>query len=239
MKTRVAIITGGSRGIGLAIASALLKDGASVVITGLKKSRLDQAVADLGRASEASRVHGVMTDVRNRSAIDALVVDTEKRFGRLDILVNNAGVGIFADVAAMSDDDWNRQIETNLTGVFYCTRAAIPAMRRAGGGWIVNNASLAARNYFPGGAAYCATKAGLIAFSEAVMQEARHDGIRVTVVMPGSVATEFNGREVTSADSWKLSPDDVAECVMDLLRHPARSLPSKIEIRPSRPGKTA
>ena len=239
MKTRVAIITGGSRGIGLAIASALLKDGASVVITGLKKSRLDQAVADLGRASEASRVHGVMTDVRNRSAIDALVVDTEKRFGRLDILVNNAGVGIFADVAAMSDDDWNRQIETNLTGVFYCTRAAIPAMRRAGGGWIVNIASLAGRNYFPGGAAYCATKAGLIAFSEAVMQEARHDGIRVTVVMPGSVATEFNGREVTSADSWKLSPDDVAECVMDLLRHPARSLPSKIEIRPSRPGKTA
>jgi short-subunit dehydrogenase len=110
-------------------------------------------------------------------------------------------------------------------------------MRRAGGGWIVNIASLAGRNYFAGGAAYCATKAGLVAFSEAVMQEVRHDGIRVTVVMPGSVATEFNGRAVSPADSWKLTPGDVAQCVMDLIRHPSRSLPSKVEIRPSRPAK--
>ena len=235
MKTRAAIVTGGSRGIGLAIAAALVKDGASVVVTGLKKAGLDQAVAELGKAGEASRVHGVVADVRDRAAVDALVADTERRFGRLDILVNNAGLGIFADVAAMTDEDWRRQIDTNLTGVFYCTRAAIPAMRRAGGGWIVNIASLAGRNYFAGGAAYCATKAGLVAFSEAVMQEVRHDGIRVTVVMPGSVATEFSGHTVSAADSWKLAPDDVAQCVMDLLRHPGRSLPSKIELRPSRP----
>lgn len=235
MKVRAAIVTGGSRGIGLAIAAALVKDGASVVVTGLKKAGLDQAVAELGKAGEASRVHGVVADVRDRAAVDALVADTERRFGRLDILVNNAGLGIFADVAAMTDEDWRRQIDTNLTGVFYCTRAAIPAMRRAGGGWIVNIASLAGRNYFAGGAAYCATKAGLVAFSEAVMQEVRHDGIRVTVVMPGSVATEFSGHTVSPADSWKLAPDDVAQCVMDLLRHPGRSLPSKIELRPSRP----
>jgi NAD(P)-dependent dehydrogenase (short-subunit alcohol dehydrogenase family) len=233
----VAIVTGGSRGIGLAIAAALLKDGEAVVITGLKRANLDAAVADLARAGDASRVHAVVADVRDRAAVDALVADTEKRFGRLDILVNNAGLGVFADVAAMTDEDWRRQIDTNLTGVFYCTRASIPAMRRAGGGWIVNIASLAGRNYFAGGAAYCATKAGLVAFSEAVMQEVRHDGIRVTVVMPGSVATEFSGHTVSAADSWKLAPDDVAQCVMDLIRHPGRSLPSKVELRPSRPAK--
>jgi NAD(P)-dependent dehydrogenase (short-subunit alcohol dehydrogenase family) len=233
----VAIVTGGSRGIGLAIAAALVKDGASVVVTGLKRSRLDEAVAELTRAGDASRVHGVVADVRDRAAVDALVADAEQRFGRLDVLVNNAGLGVFADVAVMTDEDWRRQIDTNLTGVFYCTRAAIPAMRRAGGGWIVNVASLAGRNYFAGGAAYCATKAGLVALSEAVMQEVRHDGIRVTVIMPGSVATEFNGRAVTPDDSWKLSPDDVAQCVIDLIRHPSRSLPSRVEIRPSRPAK--
>jgi NAD(P)-dependent dehydrogenase (short-subunit alcohol dehydrogenase family) len=237
VKATVAIVTGGSRGIGLAIAGALVADGGSVVVTGLEQSRLDEAVAQLGQAGDAGRVRGVVTDVRDRAAVDALIADTERRFGRLDVLVNNAGVGIFADVDKMSDDDWRRQIDTNLTGVFYCTRAAIPAMRRAGGGWIVNIASLAGRNYFAGGAAYCATKAGLVAFSEAVMQEVRHDNIRVTVVMPGSVATEFNGRAVSAADSWKLAPADVALCVMDLLRHPGRSLPSKVELRPSRPAK--
>lgn len=234
---RVAIVTGGSRGIGLAIAAALANDGASVVITGLNRSRLDEAVAELARAGDPARVQGVVADVRDRAAVDRLVADAEQRFGRLDILVNNAGLGVFADVAVMTDEDWRRQLDTNLTGVFYCTRAAIPAMRRAGGGWIVNIASLAGRNYFAGGAAYCATKAGLVAFSEAVMQEVRHDGIRVTVVMPGSVATEFNGRAVSPADSWKLTPGDVAQCVMDLIRHPSRSLPSKVEIRPSRPAK--
>ncbi len=234
-----AIVTGGSRGIGLAVAAALVKDGARVAITGLDRARLESATAELVRlAGDPARVHGAAVDVRERGAIEALFADVERRFGGLDTLVNNAGLGVFADVAAMTDADWHRQIDTNLTGVFYCTRAAIPAMRRAGGGWIINIASLAGRNYFAGGAAYCATKAGLVAFSEAVMQEVRHDGIRVSVIMPGSVATEFNGRAVSNADSWKLSPDDVAECVMDLLRHPGRSLPSKIEIRPSRPQRT-
>src|SRR6185295_6962841 len=168
---------------------------------------------------------------------DAVVAETVRRFGGLDLLVNNAGVGVFSDVASMTVDDWDRTIATNLSGVFYCTRAAIPAMKQSGGGWMLNIASLAGRNYFPRGAAYCASKAGLIAFSEAVMQEVRYDNIRVSVIMPGSVATEFGGMAPGEDDSWKLAPDDVAEVVMDLLRHPARSLPSKIEIRPAQPKK--
>ena len=142
---------------------------------------------------------------------------------------------MFADVAAMATADWTRVIDTNLTGVFHCTRAALPWLKRAGGGWIVNIASLAGRNYFPGGAAYCASKAGLVAFSEALMQEVRFDNIRVTVIMPGSVATEFSGSVSAEDTSWKLLPEDVASAVMGVLNHPGRSLPSKIEIRPSQP----
>jgi NAD(P)-dependent dehydrogenase (short-subunit alcohol dehydrogenase family) len=157
--------------------------------------------------------------------------------GGLDTLVNNAGVGVFSEVASMSDADWSRVIDTNLTGPFYCSRAAIPALRQAGGGWILSIASLAGRNYFPGGAAYCASKAALIAFSEVLMQEVRFDNIRVSVVMPGSVATGFSGRAVRAEDAWKLTGDDVAQVVMDLLHHPGRSLPSRVELRPSKPNK--
>jgi NAD(P)-dependent dehydrogenase (short-subunit alcohol dehydrogenase family) len=135
----------------------------------------------------------------------------------------------------MTIADWDRTIGTNLNGVFYCCRAAIPELRRRGGGWIVSISSLASKNAFAGGAAYCATKAGLNAFSEALMQEVRYDNIRVSCIMPGSVATGFGGRDV-GAD-WKLAPEDVAEVVIDLLEHPARSLPSRVELRPSRPRK--
>jgi 3-oxoacyl-[acyl-carrier protein] reductase len=231
-----AIVTGGSRGIGFAIAKAILAAKGQVMITGLDGDRLGRAVQMLGQAAgDPARVDGAAVDVRNRAGVEKLVGDAVRKFGGLDLLVNNAGVGAFADVATMSDDDWARVIDTNLTGVFLCTRAVIPAIKKSGGGWIVNIASLAGRNYFPGGAAYCASKAGLIAFSESVMQEVRYDNIRVTVVMPGSVATEFSGPTASSEDSWKLSPDDVAEVVMDLVRHPGRSLPSKVEIRPSKP----
>jgi NAD(P)-dependent dehydrogenase (short-subunit alcohol dehydrogenase family) len=231
---RRAIVTGGTRGIGRAIAKAILSDGGAVTITGMNPQRLDIAVRSLAaEVGDADRVAGVAVDVRDRAAVDHMVADAARRFGGLDVLVNNAGVGVFSEIASMTDEDWTRVVETNLSGPFYCTRAAIPALRSSGGGWIVNVASLAGRNYFPGGAAYCASKAALIAFSEVVMQEVRFDNIRVTVVMPGSVATEFSGPAMD--DSWKLSPDDVAQTVMDLLRHPARSLPSKVEIRPSQP----
>jgi NAD(P)-dependent dehydrogenase (short-subunit alcohol dehydrogenase family) len=231
-----AIVTGGSRGIGFAIAKAIVDAGGKVMITGLDAGRLGQAVQKLGEAGEA-RAEGAAVDVRDRAAVRKLVDETVRKFGGLDLLVNNAGVGAFADVASMTDEDWARVIDTNLTGVFFCTRAAIPALKKSGGGWIINIASLAGRNYFPGGAAYCASKAGLIAFSESVMQEVRYDNIRVSVIMPGSVATEFSGPSGSAEDSWKLSADDVAEAVMDLVRHPGRSLPSKVEIRPSKPRK--
>ena len=234
-----AIVTGGSRGIGFAIARAILRGGGRVMITGRDDQRLNDAVLSLGKlVRDASRVAGTVVDVRDRGGIERLVDDTARRFGGIDTLVNNAGVGVFADVAKMTDDEWADVIDTNLTGVFYCSRAAIPELRKAGGAWIINIASLAGRNYFPRGAAYCASKAGLIAFSEALMQEVRYDDIRVTVIMPGSVATEFSGpSDPDGEDAWKLSSEDVAECVMDLLRHPPRSLPSRVEIRPSKPKK--
>jgi len=233
-----AIVTGGTKGIGLAIAKAVIAAGGSAMITGRSQAGVDQAVRALSAgARDKASVAGAAVDVRDRAGIDALVADTVRRFGGLDLLVNNAGVGAFADVATMTDESWSEIIDTNLTGVFYCTRAAIPAMKQSGGGWIVNIASLAARNYFPAGAAYCASKAGLVAFSESLMQEVRFDNIRVSVIMPGSVATEFNGGKPTPDDDWKLAADDVAEVVVDLLRHPKRSLPSKIEIRPAQPKK--
>ena len=232
-----AIVTGGSRGIGRAIAAAIVRDGGRVMISGTQQSHIDETVRALGAAAgDPSRVAGLLADVRDRKAVDALVAKTAERFGGFDVLVNNAGVGAFSEVGAMSDADWSRVIDTNLTGAFLCARASIPHLKKAGG-WIVNIASLAGINYFPGGAAYCASKAGLIAFSESLMQEVRHDNIRVTVVMPGSVATEFNGASPGPRDDWKLSADDVALAVMELLKHPARSLPSKIEIRPSKPPK--
>jgi NAD(P)-dependent dehydrogenase (short-subunit alcohol dehydrogenase family) len=231
-------VTGGTRGIGLAIARAIVAGGGYVMITGRSLATVDSVVRSLGDlARDPSRVSGAAVDARDPAGADALVTETVRRFGGLDVLVNNAGIGVFADVESMSNDDWDRSIATNLSGVFYCTRAAIPAMKQSGGGWILNIASLAGRNYFPRGAAYCASKAGLIAFSESLMQEVRYDNIRVSVIMPGSVATEFSGAAPGDDDAWKLAPDDIAEVVVDLLRHPARSLPSKIEIRPAQPKK--
>ena len=231
---RTAIVTGGSRGIGLAIAQAILNDGGRVMITARDQAGLDRATTTLRAHAAADRVSGSIADVRRRVDCDALVERTVKQFGAFDTLINNAGLGIFKDVALMTDDEWHQVIETNLTGVFYCTRAAIPRLKGTGGGWIINIASLAGRNYFATAAAYCASKAGLVAFTEAVMQEVRFDNIRVSCIMPGSVATEFDGHAPTDADAWKLSPDDVAQVVMDVLRHPGRSLPSKIEIRPAK-----
>jgi 3-oxoacyl-[acyl-carrier protein] reductase len=232
-----ALVTGGTRGIGLAIARAILASHGRVMITGRDEAAVDAAVRllDPGAPRELPRALGRAADVRDRAAMDRVVAETVERFGSLNVLVNNAGVGVFTEVASMTDDDWARVIDTNLTGVFYCTRAGIPAIKKAGGGWIINIASLAGRHYFPNGAAYCASKAGLVAFTESLMQEVRFDDIRVTCVMPGSVATEFDGHTgPNEAASWKLTADDVAAVVMDLLRHPARSLPSKIELRPAK-----
>lgn len=233
----IAVVTGGSKGIGFAIARALRALGMDVVISARHENELAEAVRSLGGAAH---VHGVRSDVRSAADAKRLVADTVSRFGGIDVLVNNAGVGRFANVADMSDDEWQQIIETNLSGVFHCCRAAIPELRRRGGGFIVNISSLAGKNSFAGASAYCASKAGLNAFSEALMQEVRYDNIRVAYVMPGSVSTGFGDHSssqpgVAGEADWKLSPDDVARVVVDLVSHDARSLPSRVEIRPSRP----
>ncbi len=231
----VALVTGGSRGIGFAVATALLGTGASVAITGTDPKRLEDARIALAGDGAADRVLAIRADVRVEADVTAAFDRVVETFGGVDILVNNAGVGGFVEVAAMTSADWHRVIDTNLTGVYHCCHAAIPHLRRRGGGWIINVSSLAGGNPFVGGAAYCASKAGLNAFSEALMQEVRHDGIRVSTVAPGSVRTSFSGAGDGPGTDWKLSPDDVAKVIVDLVGHNARSLPSLVQIRPSRP----
>src|SRR6478672_1555664 len=217
----VAIVTGGSKGIGLAIARALLGRGMQVTITGRSERDLQQAAATL---QAGDMLHAVSADVRDEAAARRIVADTVARFGGVDVLVNNAGVGRFANVADMAAETWREVIDTNLTGVFYCTHAALPELRRRGGGYIINISSLAGKNAFTGGAAYCASKAALNAFSEALMQEVRFDNIRVSYVMPGSVSTGFGDRGFGGEADWKSAPEEVAEVVVDLVTLNSRSL---------------
>ncbi len=230
---KVALITGGSRGIGYAIAEQFGARGVKVAITGTSQVNLDRAQASLGARGIA--VEAIKADVRDRAQVGAMVEHTVATFGGLDILVNNAGVGRFVPAADMTVEQWHEIIDTNLTGVFYCCSAALPHLRARKGGYILNISSLAGKNNFVGGSAYCASKAALNAFSETLMLEVRHEGIRVSYVMPGSVSTEFGGRTPTASEAWKLTADDVAQVVVDLVAHPARSLPSCVEIRPSMP----
>jgi 3-oxoacyl-[acyl-carrier protein] reductase len=227
---KVAVVTGGSRGIGLAIARGLLDRGANVVVAGTSESTVAAAARDLGE-----RTLAVRADVRSYADVERLMTAAVGRFGGIDALVNNAGVGAFEPVATMSLEAWQRVFDTNLTGVFHCVRAALPHLRARGGGWIINISSLASTNPYANGAAYCASKAALNAFTESLMQELRHDGIRVACVLPGSVRTEFMGHAPGEDDMWKLAPEDVAAAVADLMAHPARSLPSRVEIRPAQP----
>ncbi len=236
---RISFITGATRGIGFAVAEALAGAGDRVAISGTSREGVERAANQLAtRTGGPGRLLGITCDVRDPASVEAAIHDVVSQFGGLDVLVNNAGVGVGAPIAELSYDQWRRIIETNLSGVFYCSKAAIPHLRRRGGGWIINVSSLASKNAFAGGAAYCASKAGLNAFSEALMQELRYDNIRVSYVLPGSVATGFSGRATSAGSTWKLQPEDVAQVIVDLLAHPARSLPSRVEIRPSRPQKS-
>jgi NADP-dependent 3-hydroxy acid dehydrogenase YdfG len=229
----VAIVTGGSRGIGLAIARSLVAEGVHVSITGRNAESLAEARSAL-EGSGPGKVEAQHADVRRYADMERVVAITAARFGGLDVLVNNAGIGRFVDVANMTPEQWSEVIDTNITGVFNACHAALPRLRERGGGFIVNISSLAGSNPFAGGAAYCASKSGLNAFSEALMQEVRYDDIRVSCILPGSVATRFSGSEAKGGD-WKIAPEDVADVVMSLLHQPARSLASRVEIRPSKP----
>jgi NAD(P)-dependent dehydrogenase (short-subunit alcohol dehydrogenase family) len=233
---KVAIVTGGSRGIGLAIARALVADGVQVAVTGRSEAHLSAARQKI-EAAGPGKVETLQADVRRYDDMTRAVGATVSRFGGLDILINNAGIGIFGGVAAMTPEQWSEVIDTNLTGVFNATRAALPHLQRRGGGFIINISSLAGKNPFADGAAYCASKAALNAFSEALMQETRYDNIRVSYVLPGSVATAFSSGDEAKGADWKIAPDEVAEVVVNLLRHNPRSLPSRVELRPSKPRK--
>ncbi len=231
MSAPVALVTGGSKGIGKAVAWALLREGYRVVISARNSEGLAVAQAALASVGD---VLPISCDLREPQQCENLVARAVDWGGRLDVLVNNAGVGIFKPVLEMGMEELAEQLHTNLCGVFYLTRAALPHLLQTRG-WVINIASLAARHPFAGGAAYCASKAGLVAFSECLMQEVRHRGVRVAAVLPGSVDTTFAGNAVGA--SWKLAPEDVARAVLDLLRYPSRALPSLVELRPAQPQK--
>jgi 3-oxoacyl-[acyl-carrier protein] reductase len=235
LKEKVAVVTGASRGIGFSIAKALLAEGAKVYICGRDQKLLDAALEKLRDATPAN-VDGSTADVRNYEDCRKLVRAASERFGGLDILVNNAGVGILKPVDQLSVEEWDTTIQTNLSGVFYCCREAIPLMRKRGGGYIFNISSLAGINPIPGGSAYNASKFGLNGFSEVLMQDVRYDGIRVSYLMPGSVDTDFGAAPGSkSREKWKLTGDDVAKAVIDLFKFPSTALASRIEMRPSQP----
>jgi 3-oxoacyl-[acyl-carrier protein] reductase len=233
---KAAVVTGASKGIGLAIARELARAGAGVVISARSEGEVRAAAEGLSRETGA-RVLGVRCDVREHAQVREMIAAAERELGGLDVLVNNAGVGGFAPVGEMPPEQWDQVMETNLSGVFYCCHEAIPLLRRSGDAWIVNIASLAGKNAFAGGAAYNASKFGLVGFSEALMMDVRHDGIRVNYIMPGSVNTHFNDKEPSSGNDWMIQPEDIAQIVMDLLAFPSRTLPSRVEVRPSRPPK--
>ena len=232
LRGKVAVVTGSTKGIGYAIAEALARAGADVVVSARNEEEVRDAAIRLESVGPG-RTAGVACDVRSHDDVKRLI-GAAAELGGVDILVNNAGVGIFGTVDGMSPEEWHTVIGTNLDGVFFCCHEAIPHLRK-GGGWIINIGSLAGRNAFAGGAAYNTSKFGLLGFTEAMMLDVRHDDIRVTCIMPGSVATHFNNHQPNDADAWKIQPEDIAQIVMDLIAMPARTLPSKIEVRPSRP----
>ena len=233
---KTAIVTGGTKGIGRGIAEALVKAGVNVCLSARSRKEIDETLVALS-ALGGGAVTGIVADVRNYTQIKALFELTVMQLGGLDILVNNAGIGIFQTVEEMSPEDFCAVLETNVFGVFYCCHEAIPLMRERGGGYIINISSLAGTNAHPKMAAYNASKFGLNGFSEALMQEVRHEGIKVSYIMPGSVNTEFGGDTATPDQDWQLRPEDIARAVIDLLDHDDRALVSRVEIRPSKPPK--
>ena len=235
LRGKVAVVTGGTRGIGFSITRELLGEGSKVFICGRDEGHLKSALEVLGKLSEG-KVAGMAADVRRYEDCRKVVQSAAEKFGGIDILVNNAGLAYFKPVYELTPEEWDTTIQTNLSGVFYCCREAIPLMRKRGGGYIFNISSLAGVNPFAGGSAYNASKFGLNGFSEALMQDVRYDGIRVSYIMPGSVDTDFGGAPGSKPSAaWKLTGEDIAKAVVDLYVFPKTALASRIEMRPSQP----
>jgi 3-oxoacyl-[acyl-carrier protein] reductase len=231
---RTAVVTGATRGIGFAIVRTLADAGATVAICGRSQDSVDAAVRRLTNESKG-KVVGKAADVRASTEVEALFSWVDSETGGPEILVNNAGVGVMKGTVELTVEDWQRMIETNLSGAFYCSREALRRMKNRGGGYIINMGSLAGKNAFAGGAAYNASKFGLYGFTEAMMLDHRYDNVRITHIMPGSVDTEFSGGSAKA--DWKIAPEDVGEIVLMLLRMPERTLVSQVEVRPAKPRK--
>ncbi len=233
IKAKTALITGGSKGIGYGIGEALVKMGVKVMLTSRNLNAAKTAAESLNKLRGAEAI-GVEADVRNAASLVDAVKTLIDKWGQLDVLVANAGVGIFGSIETLTHDQWNETIDTNLTGVFNSIKASLDALKKTKG-YVITISSLAGTNFFAGGAAYNASKFGLTGFSQAVMLDLRRYGIKVTTIMPGSVATHFSGRQPGDGDDWKIQIEDIGQLVVDLLEMNPRTLPSKVEVRPSIP----
>ena len=231
LEGKVAVVTGGTKGIGYEIAKAMLQKGMKVAITGRSQKTASEAAKTLG---DSEQIIGIETDVRNYESQQMALTKVVKKWGRLDAMIANAGVGHFVDIEDMTAEQWQEVIDVNLTGVFYSTKVALAELKKSKG-YLITIASLAGTNFFAKGSAYNASKFGLVGFSQAVMLDVRSAGVKVTTIMPGSVATHFNNHPVTEKDAWKIQPEDVGQIVIDLLKMHPRTLPSKVEVRPSMP----
>ena len=227
---KVAIVTGSTKGIGRAIAEHLLEAGASVVVNARSAGAVEAIALALG-----DRAFGIVADVGDASQCQRLIDATVEHFGRLDMLVNNAGLGIFKSISEMTVEEWQLQVDVNLGGVFYCSKAALPHLSTTGDGFIVNIASLASRNPFAGGTGYNASKFGVLGLTEAMMLDVRYEDVRVSIVMPGSVDSYFNDRQQVPERTWRLHVDDCAAAVLQVLSYPKEAHVSRIEMRPSQP----
>lgn len=231
LNNKVAYITGGSKGIGFGIAKALLDLGMKVAITSRDLESAKSAATSL--TNDASKILALESDVSSMESEKNAIQKVIAQFGQLDVLIANAGVGHFAPIDTMSEADWKNTIDTNLTGVFNSVKASVDELKKSKG-YIITIASLAGTNFFENGSAYNASKFGLVGFTQAIMLDLRKYDVKVTTIMPGSVATHFNDHTPNEADSWKIQPEDIGQMVADLLKMPARTLPSKIEVRPSK-----
>ena len=232
---KTALITGGTKGIGFGIAESMIKEGLNVVITGRSQETIDEAITKLDALGNGKAI-GFESDVRDIDSQEYVVKEIVKKFGALDILIANAGVGHFGSIVDMKPEIWQETMDINLTGVFNSCKVSIPELKKTKG-YIITIASLAGTNFFAGGSAYNASKFGLVGFTQAMMLDLRHEGINVSTIMPGSVATHFNNHTPNEADAWKIQIEDLGQMVVDLLKLDPRTLPSKIEVRPSKPPK--
>ncbi len=234
LENKVAYITGGSKGIGYGIAKTLLDNGMRVAITSRNLSAAQKAADSLSK--DPSKILALESDVSSLVSETKAIQAVTNHFGQLDVVVANAGVGHFASIENITEADWKNTIDTNLTGVFNTVKASIDGLKKSEG-YIITIASLAGTNFFANGSAYNASKFGLVGFTQAIMLDLRQHGIKVTTIMPGSVATHFNDHTPSDTDAWKIQPEDIGEMVADLLKMNPRTLPSKVEVRPLKPGK--